>query len=96
MNHLEISRAFALITSLAITYGSYDQVFKIWRTKSVRDISYSLIVAWLLNEFAWLDYGAQINEPVIVILSVLNLPGALLGAAGYWKYRNHNPDDAPL
>ena len=96
MNHLAISRAFALVTSLAITYGSYDQVVKIWKTKSVRDISTSLIISWLLNEFAWLYYGAQIKEPIIVILSVINLPAALIGAVGYWKYRKHDLDENDL
>ena len=93
MNHLAISRVLALLTSLAITFGSYDQVIKIWKTRSARDISYSLIVAWLLNEFAWVYYGAQIKEPIIVVLSVLNMPAALIGALGYWKYRQPKGDE---
>ena len=96
MDHLAISRVLTFLTSLAITFGSYDQAVKIWKTKSARDISYSLIVAWLLNEVAWLYYGAQIREPIIVILSLINMPAAFICAAGYWKYRKPKRDENAL
>ncbi|MBV9467731.1 MAG: hypothetical protein JOZ57_00630 [Abitibacteriaceae bacterium] len=88
MNHVELSRILALITSLAITFGLYDQTVKIWKTKSAKDISFSLVAALTLNELAWLYYGLMINEWPIILLSLLNLPAALIGAVGYWRYRH--------
>jgi uncharacterized protein with PQ loop repeat len=40
-----------------ITAGTYDQVWRIWRTKSVNDISASYVLMAGVNEVTWLNYG---------------------------------------
>lgn len=58
-----------------------------WRTKSVRDISASLIWLSLVNELTWLNYGVALGEWPIIAVGVANLPAGILGVWAYVKYR---------
>lgn len=75
-----------LVASVAITIGLYDQAFKIWRTKSARDLTATLVAAVVVNELAWLNYGMALSEWPIMVISAANLPAVLIAAAGFTKY----------
>ncbi len=85
--YAEIARLVALSSSLIVTVGSYEQVWKIWRTKSVRDIAPSLIYLSGVNEVTWLNYGFAINEWPIILVGIINFPACVLAIWGYIKYR---------
>ena len=85
--YVEAARLLALASSTIVTYGFYDQVWKMWRTKSVRDISASLIWLSLVNEITWLNYGLALGEWPMIAVGVANLPAGILAAWAYVKYR---------
>jgi len=87
VNYLDGSRIVTLFAALAISYGLYDQALKIWRTKSVRDFTLSIIAALLFNEAAWLNYGVALREWPIITIGCLNIPAASLIVLGYIRYR---------
>ncbi len=58
-----------------------------WRTKSVGDISASLIWLSLVNEITWLNYGLALGEWPMIAVGVANLPAGVLGVWAYLKYR---------
>jgi len=92
----EIARLVALSSSLIVTVGSYDQVWKIWRTRSVRDIAPSLIYLSGLNEVTWLNYGFAIHEWPMILVGIINFPACVLAIWGYIKYREKRPPKTPI
>lgn len=79
----EISRILTFVVSVAITYGLYDQSWKLWRTRSGKDFTPSIVLALVLNELAWLNYGCSIAEWPIILVGILNVPAVIWLAAGY-------------
>ncbi len=86
VNYIEISRILTLIGSVGVVFGLYHQVFKIYKTKSAKDISVLMITALILSESVWLNYGIALSEWPIILLGCLNFPGLILLAIGYGKY----------
>lgn len=86
MSYIEISRFFTIVASAIITFGLYDQVIKIWRTKSAEDFTFLLLIALFINEIAWLNYGFALNEWPIILLGSINIPAIILAIIGYVKY----------
>jgi len=84
----ESARILALASSALITGGTYDQVWRIWRTKSVNDISASYILMAGVNEVTWLNYGIAIHEWALIIVGVVNFPACVLAIWGYLKFRD--------
>jgi len=86
MDYIEFSRLFTIIASAVITFGLYDQVIKIWRTKSAEDFTFILLIALFINEIAWLNYGFALTEWPIILLGAVNIPAIILAIIGYIKY----------
>ncbi|MFA5926907.1 MAG: SemiSWEET family transporter [Patescibacteria group bacterium] len=86
MNYLDTSRIITLVASIIITFGLYMQVIKIWRTKSAEDFSGPLVIALIINELAWLNYGLALTEWPIIVVGVINVPGVFLLGIGYLKH----------
>lgn len=87
MLYLEVSRIAAFSSSLVLVTGLYFQAYKIWKTKSAKDFTPLLIVALLIDEALWMNYGLAIHEWPVWLLGVTSLPAAIVVAAGYLKYR---------
>ena len=85
--YLEAARIIALSSSLIVTIGSYDQVWRIWRSRSVREISPSLVYLSGLNEVTWLNYGFALQEWPMILVGVINFPACVLAIWGYLKFR---------
>lgn len=87
MDRLELSRFITVIASIAITLGLYDQAVKIWRTRSVKDFTLTLVAALVFNEAAWLNYGLALQEWPIIAVGCANLPAVIIASIGFLKYR---------
>lgn len=88
MNYLEISRALTLIASFFITFGLYDQAVRIFKYKSAKDFTWTIIIALLFNEFAWINYGYSLHEWPIIIVGLANVPAIIIVFIGYLRYKN--------
>ena len=84
--YTEASRVIAFLTSVALVYGLYAQVVKMFKTKSAKDFTMALLVALLVDEIAWLNYGITIREWPVYMLGATSFPAALLAFIGYLKY----------
>ncbi len=87
MTWLEISRLVTLIASITITVGLYDQALKIWRTRSAKDFTATLVAALILNELAWLNYGFALKEWLIIVIGLANIPAVFISGVGFLRYR---------
>jgi uncharacterized protein with PQ loop repeat len=90
MDYPTVSRLAVTAASCLITVGLYQQAHKIWSTKGVRDIAAIVVVAVLLNELAWLNYGIMLAEWPIVLVTSLNLLPAIVICAGYIRFRRND------
>jgi len=88
MEYLEISRIITLLASVFIVLGLYDQAVKVSRTKSARDFTWTILVAILFNELAWINYGISLKEWPIIIVGIANLPAIFVIISIYRKYGN--------
>ena len=65
-----------------LTTASFvPQVRKIWRTKSAKDVSLLMFVAFCVGVSLWIVYGLMKAEAAIVVTNAVTL---LLGAAIVW------------
>ena len=87
MSYLEFSRIATFVGSLVLTFGAYSQAYKIWRTKSAKDFSSILIIALILVELVWLNYGIVLKEWPIITLEAINIPGIFATAILFVRYR---------
>lgn len=86
MTYLEVSRVVLVIGSISITCGLYAQAIKIWRTKSAKDFSLALVVALVVNEAVWLNYGIALGEWPIIAIGIANTPAVIVVVAGFFQY----------
>ncbi|RYX81757.1 hypothetical protein EON83_22590 [bacterium] len=91
----EVSRILALLSSALITIGSYDQVWRIWKRRSVADISPLYILFAGFNEVTWLNYGIAIHEWPIILVGIVNFPPCILAVWGCLKFRDPKPKTPP-
>ena len=87
LTYHSVSQVAVVGASILITFGLYDQSLKIWRTKSARDFTTSIILAILINEVAWLNYGLSIKEWPLILIPLLNIPAVLIATVGYFRFR---------
>lgn len=90
-SYIELSRILVTIGSIGMITGIYAQGIKIWRFKSAKDVSAILVIASLLNEILWLNYGIAIREWPILIIDSVSIFGVILIVTGYLKYRKGTP-----
>lgn len=76
MNWVELLGLFGAFLS-SITF--IPQVFKAWQTKSVGDLSMSMMLIVFTSTLVWLIYGIKLNLlPVIICNTIIMLLSALL------------------
>ena len=56
-----------LLAAILTMFGFLPQVIKIYRTKSVRDISLPAILQFIVGIFLWLMYGIHLKNFVIIL-----------------------------
>jgi MtN3 and saliva related transmembrane protein len=61
------------------------QVFKIWKTKSAKDLSFSMLLLLMLGVSLWLAYGILVKDIAIIYTNGTML--ALTMVMLYFKYR---------
>ncbi len=88
INYLEISRIITLIASVFITIGLYHQAIRMFKIKSAKDFTWTIIFALFFNELAWLNYGYALTEWPIIFVGAVNIPAIIIIVIGYYKYRN--------
>lgn len=54
-----------------VTVASFiPQVIKAWRSRSVNDISYGMVLLLLLSAALWSSYGVLIHDSIIIITNI--------------------------
>lgn len=75
---MDMIMGLGLLAGGLTTVSLIPQVTKIWKTKSAKDVSLKMFVAFCVGVVLWLAYGVIKGEAAIIITNAVTL---LLGAA---------------
>lgn len=57
-----------------LTTGAYvPQVYKTWKLKSTKDISFSMYAVMLTGVILWLIYGVYLNSLPIILANIITM-----------------------
>ncbi|HOT07958.1 MAG: MtN3/saliva family protein [Methanosaeta sp. PtaB.Bin039] len=73
-------------------FGFFPQILKMYKTKSVADVSITMMVQYSLGIFLWLLYGLSLANPILIISNGVSLFSFIVGIALYLRYRRVNSD----
>jgi len=76
-----MSTAVGLLAGFLTTIAFVPQAWKIWKSKSAKDVSLPTFVAFTIGVALWLTYGILNQELPIIIWNAVTLvlAGAILG-----------------
>ena len=60
-----------LIAGTLTTASFVPQVWKIWSTRSARDLSWAMVAVFTLGTFLWLLYGIKVESTSIMIANAI-------------------------
>ncbi len=68
---MDMTTALGLLAGMLTTIAFLPQVIRIWRSKSAKDLSMTMLVTFTTGVFCWLVYGLMIDSlPVIIANAV--------------------------
>lgn len=79
-----------LIGSLAATltmFAFIPQIFKVLKTKSVKDISLFTLLQFALGVSLWIIYGIHIKDAIIIIANLITAISLIILLCIYFNYR---------
>jgi MtN3 and saliva related transmembrane protein len=68
-------------------FGFVPQIIKIYKTKSVKDISLVALIEFSLGIFLWVLYGIHLKNIVIIIANTVSLSTLVIALALYFRYK---------
>jgi MtN3 and saliva related transmembrane protein len=87
MDIITLFEILATVSGVAMAGAGFPQAFKIFRTKSARDVSLLSRLMLLLGGFIWLIYGFLISSFAIIASNVVGTVAELLVIIGYIKFK---------
>ena len=60
-----------LMAGTLTTASFIPQVWKIWKTRSVRDLSWGMATVFSMGTFLWLMYGVVVTSPSIIVANAI-------------------------
>lgn len=83
---VDIVILLASVAGVVMGLGWWPQVFKIFKTKSVSDLSITTYLIFWPALIIWLIYGFYINEFPVIISNLFGVSGCGLILIGYFLY----------
>jgi MtN3 and saliva related transmembrane protein len=75
--------------ALLTMFGFVPQIFKIYRTESVEDVSLLMLLQFFVGIFLWLLYGIHIHDKILIISNVVSFITLVVAIGLYFKYRKN-------
>lgn len=69
-------------------FGFVPQVIKIYRTKSVKDISIVALMQFSVGIFLWILYGFYLKDIIIIMANTVSLSTLFVALVLCFKYKN--------
>jgi len=68
-------------------FGFVPQVIKMYRTRSVSDVSHMTLFQFTAGVSLWAIYGYGIHDPIVLLANLVSLATLLAALALYYHYR---------
>lgn len=78
--------ALGAVAAVLTSFGFVPQVVKMWRTKSVKDVSPLMISQFIAGVVLWTVYGAHLKDPVIIAANIVSLSTLVLALIIYFHF----------
>jgi len=75
-----------LLAAFLTMFGFLPQVIKIYRTKSVRDLSLPTILQFIVGILLWLAYGIHLKNFVIILANSVTFLILIVALVLFLKY----------
>ena len=62
-----------LLAATLTTSAFLPQMLKTWQTKSAKDVSYTMLITFILGVFLWLIYGFYRRDIAIILANGITL-----------------------
>ncbi len=69
---------FVSIVGVMMSFGYYPQAYRIWKTKSARDISLPMYIIMSFGSTVWFIYGIVLKDSTIIWGFVFGVIGSCL------------------
>ncbi|WP_009632263.1 SemiSWEET transporter [Synechocystis sp. PCC 7509] len=70
---MDLITILGLVAGTLTTLAFLPQLFKIWQTKSAKDISFNTLIFFNIGIFLWLIYGIYLNALPIILANLFTL-----------------------
>ncbi len=74
------------VAALLTSFGFAPQVVKMWRTRTVRDVSPVTFLQFIAGSILWMLYGVNARDPIIIAANVVSLVIVLVGLLLYLRF----------
>lgn len=93
---MSILGIFATTFGIIMALGYFPQAWKMFKTKSVKDISLLSFSIFFIGNVAWEIYGLSIRDYPLIITPVVGITGTTLILIFYFRYKGKNNDKEDL
>ncbi len=80
-------KIFGICAACLTTFGFVPQAIKIYKTKSVKDVSLATLLQFLFGVTFWAVYGFYLGDWVIILANIVTFATLIIALALYYKYR---------
>ena len=84
---METTAVIGYVAGFLTTFAFIPQVWKIWATKSARDVSLHTFIVFTIGIALWVVYGILKQEPPLILWNAVTLVLATAILAMKLKYR---------
>ena len=84
---MDTTTLLGLVAGFLTTVAFVPQVWKIWKTRSAKDVSLPTFLAFALGVALWMAYGIVKQEPPIILWNAVTLVLAAAIVAMKLKFR---------
>jgi len=76
------------ISAASLTmFGFIPQIIKIYKTKSVKDISLFALLQFVIGISLWILYGIHLKDPIIIVANAVSVSTLFIALGLYFKYK---------
>ena len=85
---MKLFEVFVTAVGIIMSLGYFPQAYKIYKSKSARNVSFINYIILSIGTLTWLVYGILLKDVVIIISFVVGVIGSWLVLLLLLKYRN--------
>jgi MtN3 and saliva related transmembrane protein len=71
-------------------FGFVPQIIKIYKTKSVEDVSLGMLLQFCLGMFLWLLYGWHIRDNILIVANIVSFFSLIVSIGLFIKYKKNS------